>query len=235
MAQFLIKFLDDVVWPLVILLGMWIVFWANQTYHFGWNDYGIHPRSLQGLFGILAAPFLHGDFHHLFSNSTPFLVGSAFLFYFFPKVKWKVLVLIYVFSGLGVWLYAHSFSNHIGASGMVYGLMAFLFSQGIIKNNRNLMGMSLLLAFLYGGMIWGLFPQFNIISGTRISWEGHLSGAITGVVLAFIFRNKGPQDDPDPFEDDDDEDVFLDREWFEQEDDRINFRYRYKPSQDDND
>lgn len=231
MLQLINDILDDILWPAVLVMALWVVFLFNYAYQWGLLQYGIHPGEVSGLIGVFASPFLHVNFQHIFSNSVPFLVSGAFIFHFYNKVAWKVLVIIWFFSGFGVWLLATPGANHVGASGVVYGMVAFLLTSGIIRKNRALMAVALILVFLYGSMVWGIFPQYDPTSHEQISWQGHLAGALTGIILAFIYRHRGPDDDSyfedeDDDGDDDDEDVFYNRDYFEQEDRKINYHYR---------
>lgn len=149
------------------------------------GSYGVYPRSISGLKGILFSPFLHGDFTHLFNNSIPILVLGTLLFYFYKKISWEVSIIIWLASGLWLWIIGRP-SYHIGASTFVYGLAAFLFFSGLIRRNASLLTISLLVVFLYGSLIWGIFPIEE-----HISWEGHLSGAIAGTVVAWFYRQHG--------------------------------------------
>lgn len=226
MLRLIREAMDDILWPAVFVMFFWICFLTNYTYDLGWNDWGIRPRTLIGLRGVLFSPFLHGDFGHLFSNSIPFLVSGGFVFHFWKEKSWMLLGLIWFFSGFPVWLYGDSYSVHIGASGVVYGLVAFILSSGILRNNRNLSAVAMLLIFLYGGMVWGLFPQITY-TGSKISWEGHLAGALSGVIMAFLFRREGPEDDPEPEDDEDPPDWWLESDETLRRSDTI-FRYHYK-------
>lgn len=209
MIKQLTSLLYSIIWPVVLLVFIWVVYLFNDAYQLHLNDYGIQPRQVIGLIGIISAPFLHGSPMHLFSNSIPLLVSGGFLFFFFPDKSFRILALIWFFSGLGVWLYGKYFSNHIGASGIVYGLVAFLLTSGIIRRNKSMAAVAFILVFLYGSMVWGLFPQWNLDPLINISWESHLSGAVTGIVLAFVYRKHGPPDDA--YESDtEDEDEFDD-------------------------
>lgn len=231
MFRLINEIMDDIVWPAVLVMAIWIIFLFNLNY--GWDllDFGIRPGTWEGLIGIVMAPLLHVDINHIFSNSIPFFVAGAFIFHFFKKIAWRILLAIWFFAGFGVWLLATPGAVHVGASGIVYGLVAFLMTTGIIRNNRSLMAMSLILIFLYGSMVWGIFPQIRPPGENQISWQGHLAGTIAGVLLAFLYRKEGPEDDQyfnDEDEDDDDDDVFWSRDYFEQEDFKINYRYRQK-------
>ncbi len=191
---------------MVFIVFCWVILLFDFAYQLDLNDWGIHPRTVRGLVGIVFSPFLHGGPGHLFSNSIPFLVSGAFIFHFFPADKWRIIGIIWFFSGLGVWLYGKFISNHIGASGLVYGMVSFLLTSGIIRKNKSLSAVVLLLIFLYGSMVWGVFPQIPVNPGESISWEGHLAGTVAGVILAYVYRKKGPEDDKF-FEEDEDEDV----------------------------
>jgi membrane associated rhomboid family serine protease len=151
---------------------------------YGIKSFGIRPQKLEGLFGVFFSPFLHGDIEHLYNNSIPLLVLSLALFYFYHKIAWKVILFGVLFSGLLTWLIADR-GNHIGASGLIYVLVSFIFFKGIFAKHYRLIALSLIVIFLYGSMIWYVFP---IRDG--MSWEGHLSGLITGFIFALIFRKQ---------------------------------------------
>ncbi|PJB58339.1 MAG: rhomboid family intramembrane serine protease [Bacteroidetes bacterium CG_4_9_14_3_um_filter_41_19] len=136
-------------------------------------------------------PFIHGGWSHLMANTVPFLVLSTALFYFYREISWKVLIGIWLLSGMWVWFGGRP-SWHIGASGVIYGLSAFLFLSGIIRDVKGLAALSLIVAFLYGSMIWGVFPDF-FPKEKNISWEGHLGGLVSGVIMALYYRTQGPQ------------------------------------------
>jgi len=143
---------------------------------------------LKGVPGIVFSPFIHADFNHLISNSLPlFLLGVA-LFYFYSEVALKVFTLTFFLTGILVWVAGRD-AWHIGASGLVYGLASFLFFSGIIRRYFRLIALSLLIVFLYGSMVWGLFPGVY----KNVSWESHMLGFFSGVVLAIWFRKEGPQ------------------------------------------
>jgi hypothetical protein len=147
--------------------------------------------------GIFFSPFIHGDFKHLISNTFPFLLLSTALFMFYKELAFKVLFWIYIGGGLWLWSFGRH-ANHIGASGIVYGLFAFLAVSGMVRGHKPLIALSLLTIFVYGSMIWGIFPM-----DIKISWEGHLTGLVWGVILSFFFRYKGPIEKQYPVNDDD--------------------------------
>lgn len=176
--------------PAIFLLLMWWVKFAEWIFDFPLTFLGIHPLHWDGLPGILLSPFIHGDWKHLAANSVPILVLGAALYFFYRNMATKIFFLILLITGVWVWLGARD-SYHIGASGVIYGLSTFLLLSGFIRKETRLMALSLVVVFLYGSFVWGIFPQF--FPEKNISWEGHLSGMIAGVVLAIFYRNEGPQ------------------------------------------
>ena len=165
---------------------IWLIWLVAWLFHLELRTFGVYPRHAEGLVGILVAPLIHGSFAHVFANTLPVLIlGTAFL-YTYPRSSTLGLSILYLGSGLGVWLFARN-SFHIGASGLSYGMMFFLFLIGILRRDRRSIAVSLIVFFLYGGMIWGIFP---IQRG--ISFESHLSGAVIGVGLAFALRRRDP-------------------------------------------
>jgi len=163
-----------------------------------------------GLKGILLAPMIHADFKHLFDNSLPLYLLSIAIFYFYRPVSYRVFFLVWFISGLIVWLTARP-AYHIGASGLVYGFASFVFFSGVIRNNIHLLAISLIVVFLYGSLVWGIFPY-----DLRISWESHLVGGLTGLSMALFYRNYGPpstkkewpEEEEDEGEEGDQEDQF---------------------------
>lgn len=172
--------------PSIFLLLIWLVKVVEVIEGADWYHLGIFPGKISGLKGVLFSPLIHSNFSHLVNNSVPFLVLLTAIFYFYQKVAWRVFFYSYLITGLLVWTLARP-SYHIGASGLVYSFAAFLFVSGIIRRNINLMAISLLVIFLYGSMIWGIFPYLP-----DMSWESHLIGFTIGAVLAIIFRHEGP-------------------------------------------
>ncbi len=172
-----------IAYPLLFVLTIWIIFWIEIRFDFNFNDFGVRPWSWEGLRGILFSPFIHGDIGHLASNSVPLLVLSMSLFYFYRKISWTVLGFGFLLTGVLTWFIGDPGSTHIGASGVVYLLASFLFFKGIWSKNYRLTALALIVVFLYGSFVWGLLPIEN-----GISWEGHLSGMISGILFALIFR-----------------------------------------------
>lgn len=173
-----------VIYPLIFVMLMWIVFWLEIRFNLNFTPSGIYPRRFSGLQGVLFSPFIHGSLKHLFNNSIPILALTAALFYFYRKVAWRVLFFIAIGGGLLTWIVARP-SYHIGASGVVYGLASFLFFKGIWSKHYRLTALSLIVVFIYGSLVWGTMPL-----DPSMSWEGHLSGFIVGLILAFAVRQK---------------------------------------------
>ena len=173
----------------LIMSTTWLVFIANLLFSLNWNQYGVHPKSIDGLLGILTFPFLHGSWEHLLSNTFPGIILLTGLFIFHPKTSLKSLPIMYLLSGGLLWFMGQTGSNHIGASGLVYALAFYLFTTGLRRGDRNSMALAFFIILWYGSMIWGIFP-FSVEPGT--SWEGHLAGAITGVLIGFLVYDYVP-------------------------------------------
>ena len=164
---------------------------------------GVKPLSAEGLPGIILFHFLHGDWEHLFANSVPILVLGTSLYYFYRPIANKILLILIFSTGLLTWCGARS-GVHIGASALVYGLSFFLMLSGFIRRDRKLIIISVIVVFLYGSLVWGLYPKYAIEN--NISWEGHLSGFVMGIVLAFYYKKEGPQREEHVWDDEEDED-----------------------------
>lgn len=170
--------------PLFAVVIIWGVYWADWTYYLELYRYGVYPRTLSGLRGVLFSPFIHGGVKHLYNNSAALFVLLTLLQYFYKKQVWAVIGLGILLSGIGTWLIARE-SFHIGASGLVYVLVSFIFFKGVQTRYYRLMALSLVIVVLYGGTVWYMFPEIE----EGISWEGHLSGFITGLILSFVLSN----------------------------------------------
>jgi membrane associated rhomboid family serine protease len=174
--------------PGVFVFIMWLVKIIEVLFNIDLTSLGIYPLTLEGLSGIIISPFIHADFRHLFNNSLPlFFLGTA-LFYFYSEIAVKVSLWTYFLTGTFVWIAGRN-AWHIGASGLIYGLASFLFFSGIIRKYFRLVALSLLIVFLYGSMVWGIFPNIY----REISWESHMLGFISGIILAVVYRKEGPQ------------------------------------------
>ncbi|PCH49346.1 MAG: rhomboid family intramembrane serine protease [Flavobacteriaceae bacterium] len=173
--------------PVLVIFSIWFIYFIEIEFGFNFNKYGIYPKSFIGLRGILFSPFIHGSTSHLLNNSVPLGVMLWCLYYFYHKIANKVLFLGLLLTGFLTWILGRP-SYHIGASGIVYLLVSFIFFSGMFRKHYRLIALSLAVVFLYGSMIWYIFPVQE-----SISWEGHLSGFLVGFIFAFIFRKKGPQ------------------------------------------
>ena len=176
--------------PFILVLIMWAVMIIRTIGGYNFAFLGIYPQKLFGLSGIVTTPFIHGDFSHLMANSVPMLLLGTALFLFYRDIAVRILVMIWLFTGFWVWVGGRE-AWHIGASGIVYGLSAFILTSGIIRRHTGLLAMALIVVFLYGSLIWGIFPEF--FPEENISWESHLFGMVAGVALALYYRREGPQ------------------------------------------
>jgi len=174
------KLIKTIKYPLVFLLIMWSIKFIEIFYNTSYVDFGVLPRSFEGLKGILFSPIIHKDFNHLINNSMPIIVLGSSLIYFYPEIKFKLISWLYFTSGILLWGIGRE-SFHIGASGFIYALAGFIFFSGLMKKNKRLSALSLVVVFIYGSMFWGLLPTHE-----NVSWEGHLSGLITGLITAFF-------------------------------------------------
>jgi len=154
--------------------------------------FGLKPQNLDYLTGIFLAPFAHSDLSHLVNNTIPLFFLMSVLIHFFDNFSYKLIFLMYFFTGLCMWIFCPLGHNIIGASGVLYCMTSFLFFSGIIRRNQQLMSISLLIVFLYGGMFWGIFDLPHN-SANNISWESHRAGFVLGILFSFMFKSKGPQ------------------------------------------
>ena len=173
-----------IVYPLFIVLIIWSVFSFEIQYHVDFSKYGIYPQTIKGLRGIVFSPFIHGSIQHIYHNTIPLFVLTMALFYFYRQIAWKVIVYGVLISGFLTWCIGRP-SYHIGASGLIYVLVSFIFFKGVFAKHFRLIALSLLVIFLYGSMIWYVFPVDE-----TISWEGHLAGLITGLIFALLFKKE---------------------------------------------
>jgi len=187
--------------PLLFPVILWAVHLLSLLLNEDLSKLGLLPRNLVGLLGIFTSPLIHADFSHLISNTIPLIILGWIIFYFYPKLSYLLFVFIYFFTGLLVWIFARQVF-HIGASGIVYGFVSFLFFSGIFRKDNTSIALALVITFLYGGLVWGMVPGWK-----GISWESHLFGAITGLIAAYLFRKIDPpskkydwEDEPDDFD-----------------------------------
>ena len=203
-------FFHSLLFPAIFVLALWIVKIIELTSGLSFVEFGIYPRHINGLQGVLFSPFIHSDFNHLISNSLPFFILGFMLIYFYRRISYRIFFLLYILSGISTWIMGRE-AWHIGASGVVYAMATFHFVSGIIRSDVRLLTLSAIVVFLYGGLVWGLLPI-----RPEISWEGHLSGAIFGVALAFYYRKYTVrrekfdwEDEPDDDEEENDETYYF--------------------------
>jgi len=173
-------------YPILFVILIWLIFWIEFRFNVDLKSFGIQPRKIEGIYGIMLSPFLHLSLEHLINNSIPLFLLSSAIFFFYRTISWKIIFLGIFLSGFLTWIIGRD-STHIGASGLIYVLISFIFFKGIISKNFNLMALSLIVVFIYGGTIWYIFPIKE-----NISWEGHLSGFIVGIILALLFKKNIP-------------------------------------------
>lgn len=175
-----------VVVPLLAVLVIWTVYWVELAQRLNFNSYGIYPQTVTGLKGVVFSPFIHGSLEHLYNNTIPLAILLAALFYFYNKIAWKIVVWGILISGLLTWCIGRP-SYHIGASGLIYVLASFTFFKGVFVKHYRLIALSLVVVFIYGSLLWYIFPVKD-----GISWEGHLGGFLTGLFLASVVRARVP-------------------------------------------
>ena len=187
--------------PLTFPVALWVIHLVSLFLNQDLSKLGLLPRKPAGLLGIVTSPLIHGDFSHLISNTLPLIILGWIIFNFYNKISYLLFFFIYFFTGLLVWTFARQV-YHIGASGLVYGFVSFLFFSGIFRRDNKSIALALVITFLYGGLVWGILPGME-----GISWESHLFGAITGLIAAYLFRKIDPpskkydwENEPDDFD-----------------------------------
>lgn len=183
---------------------LWLVHLMNWGMGLDPRPFGVRPREWLGLVGIVTAPLVHADFAHLIANSAPLLVLGAVMLFLYPHSTLRVLPAIFLGPGVAVWLFGRD-SVHLGASGLVYGLVSYVFVAGLLRRDRRAIAASLMVVMLYGTLAWGVLPI-----QPRMSWETHLAAAVIGVLMAFALRRLDVpprkryawEDEPEPPEED---------------------------------
>ena len=185
--------------------AMWLGFLLQNFGFLSGCEGAIIPLHPDGLKGIFFSPFLHGNLEHLFGNSVPAFVLIFLLFQFYPSIAKHVFFIGWFVALFLVWLLPpidfftgeYNYVCIVGASGLVYVLAFFIFFSGVFRWHMKLLTVSLVVALYYGGLVWGVMPEelFSTLEEpSRISWQSHLSGAVVGIMLAFIFRKSGEKD-----------------------------------------
>lgn len=182
------NWLESLIFPLIVVAVMWLIALIELMFGVNWYWLGVLPRTLEGLKGIIFAPLIHSGFSHLISNSIPFLVAGTLIMQYYKSVAFRGFALMYFITGILVWAFARNgidhATYHIGASGVVYAMVSFIFFSGLVVRNRLTIVLALVMIFLYSGMIQGIVPN-----QAGISWESHLIGGIVGAVVAFGLRD----------------------------------------------
>lgn len=176
---------------LIVMIIMWLTYWSDYLFVYDFHKLGVMPKTSDGLKGIFFMPWIHshGDIRHLLNNSIPTFLLLTLLFYSYREIALRVFLFSWFVTGILLWVFANNNgAYHIGMSGVIYSLAAFLFTSGVLRKYLPLQALSLFIVFIYGSMIWGIFPTEQ-----HVSWEGHLSGMLVGIFLAFYYRKLGPQ------------------------------------------
>jgi len=213
------KVISSIAISLLFIFLLWLIKIFEAYTGFDLTGFGIYPRKASGLIGVLTSPLIHADFSHLVSNTITLFVLMFILFYTYRKSAIRVFFIVYIFSGLTVWLVARP-AYHIGASGLVYGLLSFLFFIGVLRKDTRSIALSLLITFLYGGLVWGVLPM-----DPKVSFESHLLGAIAGAVCAIIYRKTDPviKYDWEYEEEDDNDNENGEDYYFEEDPEQVSF------------
>lgn len=170
------------------VLSIWVVFIINSIV-FGGNllYMGIHPLDVPSLPFIFTSPLLHGSLDHILGNTVPGAIFAYLVGYSGKRVFWEVTAFVVIIGGLGTWLFGGIGTNHVGASGLVYGWLAYLIVRGFFNRSGQQIVLGVTLGFLYSGLVWGMFP-----GNPGVSWQAHLFGAIGGAVAAMIITSDDP-------------------------------------------
>ena len=198
--------------PIGFVLLIWLIHVMQMVLDTSLIRLGVFPGRIEGLPGILTSPLIHGSWEHLFYNSLSFLILGAIIFWFYQKIAVKSFIWLYLLSGFGVWLFAEPNSFHIGASGLVYGMVSLVFWNGVFRRNLKATVLALIILVLYAGYFGGIVPGRE-----GISWESHLLGALAGIGLAWFYKEDIEEDElPEPpLEEEEEKEYFLRRDAFE--------------------
>lgn len=224
------RLLNSLLLPTLLLVSIWVVKVIELLKNLNFYKFGIRPLNAEGLIGIITSPLIHGDLAHILANSLPLFFLTWGLFYFYKEIAWRAFIFIYLITGIWVWVFARD-AYHIGASGIIYGLAAFLFISGVLRKDMRLASVSMIIIFLYGGMIWGIMPLKE-----RVSWEAHLMGMLAGFLVGFFLKKEGPQRKKYSWEIEEEMEAEQEQrnyEAFEKELEEIKMKYIYKKKDDD--
>lgn len=203
---------QSILYSVIGITMLWCIKSTQILFNLDLSFMGLVPLEVHGMLGILTAPLVHGSLEHIFNNTFAILILASFLYYGYPKSWWKVLSLVWVLSGIGVWLFARP-ATHIGASGLTHGLFFFLFVASIFRRDKSSVAIMMIAFLLYGGMTMTIFPREE-----GISFEYHFFGALAGVIAALIWRNSDPKPAEKRYEwesedFDNDTEINFDEEW----------------------
>ncbi len=182
--QLSIKLRESLLYPAYAIALMWGIHLAQQVFNFSLVNWGILPLRKAGWQGIFFSPLIHGDWGHLLANTFPIFFLGALTLFFYRRVAFASLLIIYLLSGMLTWALPFQGGWHIGASGVIYGLWAFIICNGILRRNLRAIALALIVVFYFGGMLAGILPGQE-----SISWQGHLAGLLAGVFTSFWFRD----------------------------------------------
>jgi membrane associated rhomboid family serine protease len=212
MDQQTLQFIRKLSFPLCFVGFIWIVHLVQVISGLHFVTLGVSPRDPEGLPGILTGPMIHGSWEHLFFNSVSFLIMGAIMFWFYPGIALRSIIWMYLLSGLGIWLIGERGSFHIGSSGVVYGMVSFVFWSGIFRRNVKSIVLALVVLVLYAGFFEGIVPGKE-----GISWEGHLMGGISGILMAWVYRKSIEADEIETIVEEEPEEktYYLPRDTFE--------------------
>lgn len=200
--------------PIGFVILIWLIHGLQVITGVDLRQLGVYPKAIEGLAGVLTAPLIHGSWEHLFYNSLSFLYLSIIIFWFYRRIALRSFILLYLLSGLGVWIFAERGSYHIGASGLVYGMVSLVFWTGVFRRNLKSVALALIILVLYAGYFGGIVPGKE-----GISWESHLLGAIAGIGLAWWYKKEVEEDEvpdrPDEDEEEEEKKYFLPRDTFD--------------------
>jgi membrane associated rhomboid family serine protease len=169
--------------PLLLVVSLWSLEIIELMTDRSFTTWGILPRKVSGLRGIFTAPFIHSDWDHLMSNTVPLFTLSLITVVFYKRIALASILMIYVLTGAMVWLFARG-NYVVGASGVVYGLVSFVFWSGVFRRDAKSVVLALIVLTVYSGLFAGILPQEE-----RVSWESHLFGALVGIFTAYLFKN----------------------------------------------
>ncbi len=198
-----------------LVAAVWMIHLFQVVTGMDFGTLGVYPRKEFGLKGILFSPLIHSGWPHLLSNTPPLFVLTLILFFFYRRAAVPSFFSIYFLTGLTVWAFARDNAFHIGASGVIYGLVAFVFWSGIFRRNVKSIVLALVVVVYYSGMFAGIVP-----TDEKVSWESHLFGALVGIFVAFWFKNRIDQDEKKPVwsweqEPEAEKEFFLERDTFD--------------------